>query len=79
MAKRKMKHRAQSRPLAPQQAATATGYTTFTRTETASPSRGVNLAEEYHYVIGDLKRIGVLAAGLFALMVVLAVLAPYVI
>jgi len=31
-------------------------------------------AEEYRYVITDLKRIGILAAGMFGLLVVLALL-----
>ncbi|NLS79896.1 MAG: hypothetical protein GXY76_21830 [Chloroflexi bacterium] len=36
------------------------------------PAQPANLAEEYHYVITDLKRIGLLAAAMFALLVVLA-------
>lgn len=32
----------------------------------------VSFAEEYRYVFSDLRRMGVLAAGMFALMVVLA-------
>jgi len=32
----------------------------------------VSLKEEYHYVFGDLKRMSVLATGMFALMIVLA-------
>ena len=32
----------------------------------------VTFKDEYHYVFGDLKRMGVLAAGMFALMIVLA-------
>lgn len=36
-----------------------------------SPKR-VDLVAEYHYVISDLKRLGVLAASMFVLLVVLA-------
>ncbi len=32
----------------------------------------VSFAEEYRYVFSDLKRMGILATGMFALMVVLA-------
>lgn len=43
-----------------------------------APARhATDLAEEYRYVIGDLKRIGVLAAVMFALLVGLAVAAQY--
>ena len=37
----------------------------------AAPAK-VDLAQEYHYVIGDLKKIGVIAAGMFVLLFVLA-------
>ena len=32
----------------------------------------VSFTEEYQYVFGDLKRMGILAAAMFALMIVLA-------
>jgi hypothetical protein len=35
-------------------------------------SEEVNFAEEYRYVLNDLKRFGTLAAAMFALLVVLA-------
>lgn len=35
-------------------------------------SKKVDLVSEYHYVISDLKRLGVLAASMFVLLVVLA-------
>jgi len=38
----------------------------------AAVSKQVDFAHEYHYVIEDLKRIAVIAAGLFVLLVVLA-------
>ena len=34
--------------------------------------KSAELVEEYRYVLGDLKRIGVLAAAMFTLLVVLA-------
>ncbi len=37
-----------------------------------SEERTAGLAEEYRYVTADLKRIAVLAAGMFALLIVLA-------
>ncbi|MGQ9626502.1 MAG: hypothetical protein ACUVV0_06310 [Anaerolineae bacterium] len=36
------------------------------------PLRGVDLREEYRYVYSDLKRIGFLAAGMFALLIALS-------
>ncbi len=38
-----------------------------------------DIAGEYRYVIGDLRRIGVLAAAMFALLVVAALVAQFVI
>lgn len=35
-------------------------------------SESLNLAEEYQYVVADLKRIFILAAGMLALLLVLA-------
>lgn len=37
-------------------------------------SQAPNLQEEYHYVIADLKRIGVIAVAMLALMVILVLL-----
>jgi len=34
----------------------------------------VNFAEEYHYVLGDLKRLAMLAAAMFALLLILALI-----
>ena len=36
--------------------------------------KGSDLGEEYHYVIADLKRIGIIAAAMLAVLVVLALL-----
>ena len=38
----------------------------------AAPSKDVDFRSEYRYVLGDLKRIGILAAAMFATLVVLA-------
>ena len=35
-------------------------------------SKAVDFAGEYHYVLGDLKRIAILAAAMFGLLVILA-------
>ena len=37
------------------------------------PAKKVDFAGEYHYVIEDLKRIGMYAAALFVLLIVLAI------
>ena len=34
----------------------------------------VPLAEEYHYVVADLKRLGILAAGTFGVLIVLGLI-----
>ena len=38
----------------------------------AAPGKDVDFRSEYRYVLGDLKRIGILAAAMFATLVVLA-------
>jgi hypothetical protein len=43
-----------------------------TTSKTQAPSEPVDLAKEYAYVIEDLKRIGMIAAGLIAGLVVLS-------
>lgn len=43
-------------------------------TAAAAPGRSeANLVQEYSYVLGDLKRLGVIAATLFAALVVLGI------
>lgn len=44
------------------------------RPPTAAATHEVDFPKEYHYVLQDLKRIGILAAGLFVLLIVLALL-----
>jgi hypothetical protein len=39
---------------------------------TTQPPKEVNFAEEYHYVVEDLKRIAIIAALLLVLLIVLA-------
>jgi hypothetical protein len=41
---------------------------------TEGPSKNVDFAAEYHYVIEDLKRIGITAAGLLILLIAAALL-----
>jgi hypothetical protein len=38
------------------------------------PPKEVDFGKEYHYVLEDLKRIGIIAAGLLVLLVVLALI-----
>jgi len=47
-------------------------------TATATP-RPADLAEEYRYVYSDLRRLGILAAVMFALLVALALMAQYLV
>lgn len=42
--------------------------------ETRSSAKEPDFASEYRYVLGDLRRIGVLAAGMFAILLVLALI-----
>jgi hypothetical protein len=42
-------------------------------TSPTSPRSVANLAQEYGYVFGDLKRLGVIAAALFAILVILGI------
>lgn len=78
MAKKSRKRRSQRRPAAPPRVAEAARPTAPANSERAPAARAADLAEEYRYVIGDLKKIGVLAASMFALLVVLALAAQYV-
>jgi hypothetical protein len=41
-------------------------------TPTATPNKAVNFQEEYHYILTDLKRFGILAVAMFATLIVLA-------
>lgn len=69
MAKRKRDLQNRSRTVQAQQAATmARPASKASEAKTGA----VNLAEEYSYVLTDLRRIGLIAAGMFALLFVLA-------
>jgi hypothetical protein len=39
-----------------------------------APAKAVDFSKEYHYVIEDLKRVAIYAAGLFVLLIVLALI-----
>ncbi|MGQ9683104.1 MAG: hypothetical protein ACUVX9_11240 [Anaerolineae bacterium] len=45
---------------------------------TTTPPRSADLASEYTYVLSDLRRLGLLAAVMFSVLVGLALLAQYV-
>jgi hypothetical protein len=61
---------ATSRPAAP----VAVRYGTTSARASAAPAKAVDFSTEYHYVLGDLKRIGILAAASFTVLVALALL-----
>lgn len=44
-----------------------------------SARSAADLAHEYRYVLGDLRRVGILAASMFALLVAIALVAQFVI
>ncbi len=51
-----------------------TGDAVVVRAAAATAARATNLQEEYRYVVADLKRIGVLAVAMLAVLVILALL-----
>ena len=66
-----------SRPPVKTAAARAPRAAAPTTLETQAPAaRGaeVDFASEYHYVLGDLKRIGILAVAMFATLIALALI-----
>ena len=69
MAKRRAKRRSTSAKR--KRAAQASTASRSARAHAASPKE-VDFATEYHYVLGDLKRIAILAAAMFAVLVFLA-------
>ena len=77
MAKRKRSRRkAQYKPVVSAQAARARSQaarTAATTAKTAAQAQ-VSFAEEYHYVITDLRNMGLLAAAMFALLAILALI-----
>ena len=68
MAKKKKRSKARKR----QQIQLAKSRRTTVSAAEKKKADEVSFKEDYHYVFGDLKRMGVLAAGMFALMIVLA-------
>ena len=76
MAKKKRRSRKSSAARRRTAARAAVSNATRTRRSsrsTASPKK-VDFAAEYHYVLGDLRRLGILAAVMFASLVALALI-----
>jgi len=60
-------------PAAPAAPAAASAEQTKDRAAvTQSPKKLVDFAAEYRYVIGDLRKMGILAAAMFALLILLS-------
>ena len=78
MAKKSRRRRSKARAVAQPVPARAEKPPVTVQTGAATSGRATGLAEEYHYVLSDLRRIGILAASMFALLVALALLAQYV-
>ncbi len=77
MAKKSAKRRSQSR--AARQAAPRAEVRQMPAAPQPAPvARATELADEYRYVIGDLKRVGILAAAMLVLLVALALVAQYI-
>ncbi|MCD6553790.1 MAG: hypothetical protein DRI52_00770 [Chloroflexi bacterium] len=78
--RRARKRRRQARPKAPTAARTPTAKAAAApmpsvpapKKPTAPRYRTVDFSKEYYYVISDLKRIGILAAAIMGLLVVLS-------
>jgi len=94
MAKKSGKHRPQAnrRPVAPAPARQAAPVAASRPTVAPSGPRPsaqasqpapapstADLANEYRYVLGDLRRVGILAISMFALLVAIALVAQFVI
>jgi len=71
MAKARKTRRAKRRRSAPTRQGRPVGIARESTIPTPR-SESLNLAEEYQYVVADLKRIFILAAGMLALLLVLA-------
>ena len=78
MAKKPRRRRSKARARAQQTPARIEKPPVAAQAKRATSSRASELAEEYRYVLSDLRRIGILAASMFALLVALALLAQYV-
>ncbi|HOG46943.1 MAG TPA: hypothetical protein PLJ35_05550 [Anaerolineae bacterium] len=86
MAKKSAKRRSQVKSAvrqAERNVVSAAGTTTIrpsAAAEQPAPAHTTaDLAGEYRYVLGDLRRIGILAASMFALLVAIALVAQFVI
>ena len=75
MAKRKRSRRkAQYKPVVSTQAARARSQAARAKTKATKAEAQVSFADEYHYVITDLRNMGLLAAAMFALLTILALI-----
>lgn len=72
MAKRKGRRRSAPSARRSSGAAAIRTVPKVTVAEAQSASKDPDFASEYHYVWGDLKRIAILAAGMFATLAILA-------
>lgn len=81
MAKKKTRKQQYQRPrpasqpmAAPVATRPAVAAATATAATSVAPKPAADLKQEYQYVISDLKRIGITAASMFAVLIVLALL-----
>ncbi len=88
MAKKPARRRQQAKASIRQAAATAANQPAPTSqpmparraaSQPAPAQSTADLAAEYHYVLSDLRRIGILAVSMFALLIAIALVAQYVI
>jgi hypothetical protein len=66
------KQRHSTRKITPSPVVTTTAGVTFRPATTKAAAAKVDLVQEYHYVFADLKKIALIAAAMFALLLVLA-------
>jgi hypothetical protein len=72
MSKKARRRRASQRRPVAASAPLRTGIPAVTLDQTAVKPASTSDDQEYHYVITDLKRVGILAAAMFALLIVLS-------
>ncbi len=77
MAKSKKARKASTRQVRPAPSSVATPQApgvsqTYTASSRTAARTHVNLASEYHYVLADLRKIGIIAAAMFVLLFALA-------
>ena len=74
---RRARRRSKARPLASDQVSPSQSTTSAAASRAASipvtrRPKGVNLAEEYAYVVSDLRRIAIIAVGMLAVLIALS-------